>query len=180
MNLYIDNEFFCGLSLNQVALHRLHKGQQLTDEELARIRDDALLSKAYHAAIGYVALRIRSMQEVREYLTRKGYEDQATGVIDRLEQERYLNDEDFASRWMKMRQEQNWSPRAIQAELYKKGIKIALHDIEGSFSVQSAIGAHIQKKTRHRHVERDKLMAYLAGKGFSYPDIKSALDSFGL
>ncbi len=181
VNLYIDDEFFCGLSLNQVAAHRLHKGQEMTDAELLALKQEANQSKAYHAGLRYVSLRIRSEKEMQDYLRRKGYEDDAvTAALARLRSERYLNDIDFTERWIAMRRAQHWSPRAIQADLMKKGLRIDSADptMAQGESIQDSIASLIHKKTRHRTVEREKLMQFLAGKGFQYADIKLALDSY--
>lgn len=181
VNLYIDDEFFCGLSLNQVAAHRLYKGQELSDLELEQLRDEANQSKAYHAGLRYVSLRIRSEKEMRDYLHRKGYEDDVSAaVVHRLRSENYLNDEDFTERWIAMRRAQHWSPRAIQSDLMKRGLRFDPTDpaIEQSESIQESISALIYKKTRYRTIEREKLMQFLAGKGYHYTDIKLALDHF--
>lgn len=181
VNLYIDDEFFCGLSLNQVAAYRLHKGQEMTEAELLSLKQEANQSKAYYAGLRYVGLRIRSEKEMRDYLRRKGYEDDVvTAALTRLTSEKYLNDTDFVERWIAMRRAQHWSPRAIQADLMKKGLHIDLADptMTQDESLQESIDSLIHKKTRHRTLEREKLMQFLAGKGFQYADIKLALDRY--
>lgn len=177
INLYVDDEFYCGLSLNQVAAWRLHKGQELALEQLNELQAEAAESKTYGAAIRYLALRIRSTQEVRDYLKRKGFEATSDKVIERLIGEGYLDDKDFVQRWSEMRRQMLWSPRAIQGELMRKGIaKHLIDDCIEYDEVDGVIKQLIVKKNRHHMYNREKLMRYLMSKGFSYSDIKPHLD----
>lgn len=179
VNLYIDEEFYCGLTLSQVAAHRLHKGQELSENQLLSLRDEAQASKAYAAALRYLGLRIRSTKEMRDYLVRKDFEALADLTVDRLVQERYLNDSDFANRWAAMRFEQAKSPQAVRVELMKKGIsKDIIEEVfaaDQSDQTELSIIRLAEKKQRHRGVSQEKLMAYLAGRGFRYDEIKRAL-----
>ena len=177
INLYIDEQFCCGLSLNQVAAWRLRKGQELTLEQVQELRAEAETSKAYNAAIRYLALRIRSTQEIRDYLQRKGYEASIDDIVTRLTNEGYLNDEDFAQRWTAMRQQMLKSPRAIETELFRKGIaKDIIARCVDSESVDDAIEQLIAKKNRHHRYDREQLMRYLVGRGFTYSQVKPHLD----
>lgn len=180
VNLYVDDEFCCGLSLNQVASWRLHKGSELTHDQLDRLRNEARASKAYNLAIRYLGLRIHSSQEVMEYLRRKEFEDVSIAVVGDLKREGYLQDGDFALRWSAMRQQMLWSPRAIRDELSRKGIpKDIIDDCIGGIDTKEIILGLIAKKSRNRTVSREKMMSYLVGRGFSYPDIKLCLDESG-
>jgi len=178
INLYVDEEFWCGLSLNQVASWRLRKGQELSVEQLQQLRAEAEASKAYNAAIRYLALRIRSTREMRDYLRRKGFDASIDDIVQRLTEEGYLNDEDFARRWADMRRDMLKSPRAIEGELLRKGI--AKDTIRASVSdegVDSTIRQLIAKKNRHRTYDREHIMRYLVSRGFTYSQVKPHLDS---
>lgn len=177
INLYVDEEFWCGLSLNQVASWRLRKGQELSADQLQQLRAEAEASKAYSAAIRYLALRIRSTQEVRDYLKRKDFEASIDDIVLRLVDEGYLNDEDFARRWSDMRRDMLKSPRAIESELLRKGIaKDIIRTIVNDEGVDSTIEALIAKKNRHRAYDREHMMRYLVSRGFTYTQVKPHLD----
>lgn len=184
INLYVDNEFCCGISLNQVADWRLHKGQEISLDQLEDIRRQAYENRAYTAAIRYLSFRIRSTGEVRQYLRRKGFEDLSDFVISRLTREGYLNDATFTESWVKMRSEMNWSPRAIQFELVRKGIAKDIIETTGhtlnADNTDRAIQQLVEKKMRRHGYGRDKLMRFLVGRGFSYAQIKTCLDKLDL
>lgn len=177
INLFVDDDFCCGISLNQVAEWRLHKGQEISLEKLDDIRREADENRAYMAAIRYLSFRIRSSGEVRQYLRRKGFEDMSDYVIARLEQEGYLDDVAFTKSWVKMRRDSDWSLRAIKHELIRKGI--VNETVESSvvdYDPYPSIRRLIAKKNRHHKHDRDKMIGYLSGKGFNYSQIKTCLD----
>jgi len=178
INLYVDEEFWCGLSLNQVASWRLRKGQELSVEQLQQLRAEVEASKAYNAAIRYLALRIRSTREICDYLRRKGFDALIDDTVLRLTEEGYLNDEDFARRWANMRRDMLKSPRAIEGELLRKGIsKDTIRVVVSDQGVDSTIQELIAKKNRHRTYDREQMMRYLVGRGFTYSQVKTHLDS---
>ncbi len=181
VNLYVDDEFVCGLTLTQVAARHLYRGKELSTQDLEELQSAAAASKAYVIALRYLGLRIRSVEEMYEYLIRKGFADYAEPTIARLQRENYLNDEDFAQRWWTMRAEQSRSPQAIRAELIKKGVaKDIIESVVSADNPQRIIDSIInlaEKKQRLHSVERQKLMVYLAGKGFRYDDIRLAMES---
>ena len=177
INLYVDEEFYCGLNLNQVAAWRLRKGMELSGEQLLQLRAEAQSSKAYNAAIRYLALRIRSTQEIYDYLMRKGFDAAIDEILARLTHEGYLNDEDFARSWAEMRRQMLKSPRAIERELVRKGIsKDIIAATVSDEGVDSSIEQLITKKNRHRTYDREHMMRYLVGRGFTYSQIKPHLD----
>jgi regulatory protein len=181
VNLYVDSEFCCGISLNQVADWRLYKGQEISLDQLDEIRRQAYENRAYTAAIRYLSFRIRSTGEVQQYLRRKGFEDQSDSVIDRLIREGYLNDGTFTKSWAKMRSEMNWSPRAIRFELMRKGIaKDIVETVIDTDDADRAIQQLVEKKMRRHGYDRDRLMRFLIGRGFSYSQIKTCLDKLDL
>lgn len=177
INLYVDEEFWCGLSLNQVAVWKLYKGQELSVEQLRELRAEAESSKAYYAAIRYLSLRIRSTQEIRDYLSRKSFEHSIDIIVARLTNEGYLDDEDFARRWVAMRREMFKSPRAITSELICKGIaKDTISTVISDDYVDYAIDHLITKKNRYRVYSRESIMRYLLSRGFTYSQISTHLD----
>ena len=89
-----------------------------------------------------------------------------------------MNDEDFARRWADMRPDMLKSPFAIESELLRKGIsKDAIRAVVSDHGVDSTIQELIAKKNRHRKYDREQMMRYLVGRGFTYSQVKPHLDS---
>lgn len=177
INLFVDDDFCCGISLNQVSEWKLYKGQIISAKQIDEICRQASQNRAYVAAIRYLSYRIRSSGEVRQYLRRRNLEEMTEYVIERLTSEKYLDDVEFTKSWLKMRCDMNWSLRAIKQDLVRKGIahetieKLVI-DIDSEASIRYLI----DKKNRYQKHDRDKMTKYLSGKGFDYEQIKKCLD----
>jgi len=100
-------------------------------------------------------------------------------VYDRLVQRGYVNDESFARFWVENRQTvKGISRRKLMSELFAKGINQTVVEKvlrESERSDTSELEKVIAKKAS-RYDDPQKLMAYLARLGFSYDDIKTALN----
>jgi regulatory protein len=182
-SIYIDNAYRLSLSQSQLADAGLRSGDTITEEQIAKLLAASETGKALDQAYGYLAYRNRSRQEVLTYLRRKGYDDElASQLIAELERRHLINDDQFAADWVEMRQELSpRSRRQLTAELRQKGIapvaiEAALQPIDAAAETTTIITLINQKQLRRRYPERQKLTNYLAGKGFSFDAIKSALE----
>ena len=100
----------------------LHK--TITEELYKQIQDDNQKQESYYMALKYLKPRRRSKQEMIAYLTKQGFmRDMIEESIQKLEQQGYINDRDYASAYV---QEQllvsSKGPNKIRGELEKKGI----------------------------------------------------------
>lgn len=103
----------------------------------------------------------------------------AERVLSRLQHRGYVDDEKFARWWVESRNlTKGTSLRKLRAELAAKGVdrvvvEAILDDSERSDASELA---KIVAKKRTRYPDNQKFMQYLARQGFSYDDIKSALE----
>lgn len=125
VSVFLDGEFAFGVTLEAAA--QLCKGQYLSDAEIAALRTQDDVDKAYQAALHYLAARPRSRVEVERQLARKGHAPEAIAVaLDRLEQRAYVDDEAFAAYWVENRtQFRPRSAAALRHELRQKGVDVA-------------------------------------------------------
>jgi regulatory protein len=120
VNVYLDDEFAFGVTVN--AALTLKKGQVLSDAEISQLKADDSVDKAYDQSLRYLSFRPRTVQEVRQYLQKKGISDENTEfVIERLTEQGYLNDAEFGRIWVNDRERLNpKGKRALQYELRQK------------------------------------------------------------
>jgi regulatory protein len=180
VSLYFDDKFFCGLDMLQLAELRLHVGQEFTEDEAEKLKQEGEFSKAYNRALNYLAIRPRSTREVRDYLVRKQYDENIQmRVLQRIAEKDYVNDETFAESWARSRAATKpVSRRRLQAELSAKGVKgeSQANAIE-TYDERAALKAIIKKKQHlSRYQDYQKLLAYLARQGFGYDLIKEVLE----
>lgn len=100
----------------------LREGAVFSSEELYRVRVAGERPLAMGRAFNILGYRARSEAELRERLGRYGYlEETVSGVIARLEELGYLDDEEFAR--LKAREKaRKYGPRRVSAELRQGGI----------------------------------------------------------
>ncbi len=104
VNVYLDGEFAFGL--RRIVAAWLSIGQELSDEKIAQLKADDAREEAYQRALRALDTRPRSAAEIRKKLLEHDIpEDLAEGVIERLKENRLLNDEQFAQAWIENRSE---------------------------------------------------------------------------
>jgi len=89
-----------------------------------------LKSSLYNQAVGLLARRAHSREELRRKLVRKGDPDQVLEVLARLETLGYLNDEDYA--WLRARSQRiskRWGRRRIALDLKSRGVDAKIIDL---------------------------------------------------
>ena len=197
VNVSVDGKYRFSLDIAQVIELGVKVGKEYDEVELAELEAESQFGKLYARTLEYCLMRPHSSREVRDYLYRKTratkYKSKKTGelkehagvsesiagrVFDRLVDKGYIDDEKFARYWAENRnQTKGASRRKLQAELRAKGVNLsiietALADTERSDESELA---KIVAKKRAKYPDEQKLMQYLARQGFSYDDIKAAL-----
>ena len=175
-------------------------GREYTDEELAALEVESQFGKLYARAMEYCLARPRSVKEMRDYLWRKtrptkkrspktgeitecpGVKPEITErVLARLIEKKHLDDEKSARFWLEHRfLQKGTSVRRLKLELAQKGIEqetINQLIAENIRSDDEELRKIIAKKRYKYAGDEQKFMAYLARQGFSYDDIKSALNA---
>lgn len=193
VNVSVDGKYRFSLDVFQLADLRIKVGADYTDEELTALEQESQFGKVYGRALEYCLMRPHSAKEVRDYLYRKtrptrtktgdirpGVSSDVTArVFDRLIEKNYINDMHFAHYWVENRSlTKGASRRKLIAELRAKGIDQSIVEqvvSETERSDETELAKVIAKK-RAKYPDDQKFMAYLARLGFSYDDIKAALE----
>ncbi|RYL88944.1 recombinase RecX [Sporolactobacillus sp. THM7-4] len=104
--------------------NELRKGLEITDHQLMSLSSEAENVKAYLAAIHYLSYRMRSCQEVKNYLKKKEYStEQIDYALTRLQKEGLLDDHAFAAAFVRTRiQLSTKGPKMIYRELLQAGV----------------------------------------------------------
>lgn len=178
-SVFVDGRFGFGLSESALLESGIAVGQEIDQAQLRTFKKLSADDKAYSNALRYVALRPRSTWELQDYFRRKNIDEQtAQFITTRLHGLGMLGDLKFARSWVaNRRQLKSISVRRLRMELKQKRISQETIDqvlAEDETDEREVLRALIAKK-RARYPENLKLMQYLARQGFSYDDIKSAL-----
>nr|BBH89744.1 regulatory protein RecX [Thermosporothrix sp. COM3] len=171
VNIFVDHTFLLGVHALLVLQMGLKVGQELTEAQIERLRQEEALQQMLDRAMNYLSLRPRSTREVKNYLRRKNAPpEMIEGIVQRLHDFNLLNDQQFASFWVENRE--HFSPRgsyALKNELQQKGVQREIIDtlVDGE-----------QDEERALRAAEKKALSLLRQPGIDYPTFQRRLGSF--
>lgn len=180
-SIYLDGKYSFSLGEHELLRLGLHSGKELTEEELATYQDESAFGKWFDKTLNLLSFRLRSEWELRDYLRRKDCPPELMDrILNKLSINGYVNDEQFAKRWVENRRLMKaTSRRRLSQELRQKRISSDIIDTvlaedREEIDEQEVLRQLVEKK-RPRYPDQLKLMQYLARQGYSYDDIKQVL-----
>lgn len=176
VNIFIDGEFVCGLDEIAAATARLKVGDEITAEELKTVMESSELNSAFERAVGYLSASPRAKKEIYRYLSGKGYDKKVIEqTIEKLCAYHYIDDYLYAKSYIKSKSKKYGAFR-ISSELKQKGIAQSVIDELLEESPEDGITDIAKRYLKsHRHADKQKLKRFLAGRGFSWDSINSAV-----
>jgi regulatory protein len=182
-SIFIDASYRFSLSENQLLELGLAVGDELEAGRIEELSERSTEGKALDRAYNYLSYRPRSLKEMRDYLRNKDYDAAVIDtVVQRLVDQDVLNDERFAAEWVADRRLlQAKSATALKVELRQKGISSdivagVMEAIGPEEEIEAILQLVQRRRLQQKYGDEQKLMQYLAGKGFSFSTIKAALE----
>lgn len=174
VNVYVDDQYAFAVTVLVAAT--LKKGQYLSEADIQQFKEQDERQKAYEQALRYLSFRARSRQEMERHLSGKGYSPAVvTATIERLGDEGYLDDEDFARFWLENRERfRPRGQRALRYELRQKGIGDELIDSlltdldEDELAWTAVEGKVTQWQNLDEEAFKKKVLGFLSRRGFNY------------
>lgn len=183
-NVFVDGEFAFGLAVETAMQHRLKVGQEISEYDIKRITEDGERKDALDKAVNYVSKSLKTKKQVKTYLLGKGYSEQtACYVVDKLKEYNYINDEEYAKRYLESCSK-NQGKRLSEYKLMMKGVRKeviekAYDNVEVSAKDDALKLAEKYMKNKENTKENlVKAYRYLIGRGFSYDEADFALSGF--
>ncbi|MCL2756147.1 MAG: RecX family transcriptional regulator [Firmicutes bacterium] len=186
LNVYVNNEFFCGISLDDVIRYNIVVGRELTDSELSNLLASTGENDLYIKALGYILRSPRTEREITQYLYKKDASPETVArVIARLRTMNYINDEAYAKMFTEQKSGK-LGVGSIRNKLFSRGINKEL--IEQS--IEEIVEEESQEELCNRVAEKymrnkgrdaktvQKLYRHLASKGFDYELVSSVADEY--
>lgn len=122
-SIYLDGEYSFSVGEDVLVKHSLLKGTELEESFIEDVLLEEEKSKALNTALRYLGYRMRSKKEVADKLEEKGYGEFAEQVLLYLEENKYVNDLEFAIYFSKDKFNlSGFGQNRIRMELVKKGI----------------------------------------------------------
>ncbi|MDM8558548.1 regulatory protein RecX [Candidatus Parabeggiatoa sp. HSG14] len=147
--------------------------------------DPFSLTQAHSSAIEYLSRREHASLELRQKLTRKGFDQSVIdNLVIQLQQNNLLSDARFAECYIRARINKGFGPLHIQQELLKRGIERELFsEMLNTNDVDWIKRVHLLREKRfgqdvpQSKRELDKQVRFLQYRGFTHFQIQSVLSS---
>ena len=182
-NVFLDGEFFCGMNLDAVVKNRLKVGMQISGEKLGQIQLDNERATALDKAMTHLSGSVKTEKQIRDFLRDKGYTPVVIAyVVDKLLEYGFLNDVDFAKRYVETYSGKK-GVRLIKNELRKKGISedyadLATVDVGSQEDAATALAEKFMRGKERDRKTVQKLYRHLLSKGFTFDDAKAAAENY--
>ncbi len=182
IHLLLDGEYAVTTDAEFWAQNFICDGYDISDEEWSELLLKVNYRKAFNKCADLLSRRDHSIKELRDKLLRTVDGDSADKAIQKFIEMGYLDDEKFAKSLAKhLYENKNASDYTVKQELFKRGISkeiveriIADSDIDPINSAEELIRKKYLLKLSAEN-GREKVIAALMRKGFSYYDIQAAL-----
>jgi len=174
VNIYLDGEFAFGLA--RIVAAWLRVGQELDEKKIEQLQTEDARERALQQALLFLSYRARSESEIRQNLRKHEIPEAVIDqTLERLRQDGFANDNQFAKTWVSNRSAfRPRSRRMLAMELRQKGlgdesVNAALESVDDE---ALAYEAAQKRAARYKDLEwndfRKKLSDFLARRGFSY------------
>lgn len=174
----LDEDFTLVLYRGELKKFEVEEGKSITEDIYQKIIDDVLRKRARERVLYLLKSSDKTEQELRKKLKDGWYPQEVIdGTMDFLKNHRLINDESYGKRYVEYHSVKR-SKRQIQYELQKKGLeKELIQEImeEQPVDEEAQVRAYLTKKhfkeKESDAKERNKMMAALGRKGYSYETV---------
>lgn len=184
-----DKNNVYGFSVHEETLisERLQKGMELEDTTIDSLLAKDTIHKGYSLALNFLSFRMRSINEMEQYLQKKEIDEEHIPIIiKRLTNERWLDDAAFAEAYVRTKVLTTpKGPLIIKKELLEKRVdadkvEAALIHFPAEAQLEKVM-KFIEKSARNSakqsfSQQQNKLKQSLIQKGFSQTIIKEAFN----
>lgn len=198
VNLYIDGNFFCGISINTIAKYSLFAGKEITSEILDELFFSELEMRFFDKAVELLVKSPKTEKQVVQYLKELSFKKKGkwfdnidsdtlqkicSKVIGKLQEYGYLNDREYAELFVNSRLKNR--PRGkdiLIMELISKGVSKDIAIDVTSTMISDEYELLVQaykKKYKDQKINMDdrKKIDYLRRKGFEWDLIEKYINN---
>ncbi|MBQ9229471.1 MAG: regulatory protein RecX [Eubacterium sp.] len=181
IHLLLDETYQITTDVDFWAEHYIKDGTEIDEEEWQALVHAINYRKAVNKCFDLLSRRDHSVKELKTKLLRSVDPESADAAIDRMLELGYLDDEKYAKALLHhLTENKNMSAAFIRQEMFRRGVPgeiVTALLSETEIDNVAAIEELIVKKYRTKLLAengREKVIAALMRKGFSYSDIREA------
>ena len=209
VNVFVNDKYAFSLDVAQVVDLGVKVGQKISEERLAELKNASEFGKLYQRTLEWALIRPRSIKETKDYLYRKlkmSFSERSSrpssrgsslrprsncgcssedilefsgGIISRLCEKGYLDDERFAEWYVENRfVKKGISKKRLKMELVKKGVASDIvEEVLTKRNDEEELLKIIAKK-RNKY-DDEKLINYLCRQGFEFQLVQNLVRTYG-
>ncbi len=188
VSIFTDGNYYNSLFDETLASSGLKIGDSITDEEFSSLQIESQKKLAFNKSLDYLGHRIRAVSEVKEYLEKKEYcEEAIVYTVEKLHEYKLLDDLNFARTLVRDRMNakqkgknyivSNLKKYKIENEIVQKVMEEYDYDKEYENAVsmaQKLLKKHA--KVEDEYKRKQKISSAMARAGFDWDTINSALN----
>ena len=184
VNLFVDGDFFAGVSLETTIKLRLKVGDEVDTDKLNAILAESERAEAVQKAADYALKNLKTKRQVKDYLTRRGYSEETVWyAVDKLKEYGYIDDTEYSRRFIESTAKRQ-GRRLTEYKLMAKGVKkediAAAYESAETDDIANA-RALCEKYLKNKEKTKENVLKaykYLISRGFSYEQAESAVAPF--
>lgn len=189
-NLFLDEEFYCGITEETLIKLGLKKGMKVDEAKLQLLIREETNQKCFHYGMYLLERHSYFKKALITKMQQKEYDEEAISfAINELIKYRYLDDERLTEAFIKDKKKfSKKGPRYIASALMAKGIEKESIDeaLEQCYEEEEALEnckslinkklEYYKRKTSSSYELKGKLYAFLAQRGYRSDTIKKSIE----
>ena len=179
VNIYLDDRFYCGMSLEIVMKQNLKVGSDIDTAKLDNLILDDEKYKATEKAVKYISNNLKTTKQIKDYLKKKNYSEITINyVLEKLKEYGYINDENYAKSFL-LTYSKKYGRLKLKSLLIQKGISeliinSLLEEVK-SDNLELVATKYLKNKEINSNTYV-KLSRFLYSRGYDFDEINSFIN----
>lgn len=180
VNLYIDDVFVTGLTLDTAVKNGLKIGKDVDEKFVVDMIFDSEKQSAFNKTANYMKSSIKTVKQIKEYLNKKGYDEAViNAVVEKLKEYKYLDDSQYVTAFVNTNKSK-YGVRKLREKLKQKGVADAnlsvLDDYEEDVDALKKVAEKYMSHKEKTPENYNKLYRFLAMRGYNFDDINACVN----
>ena len=187
VHIYIDGEYTLTLYDDYWYRAGYSEGQEISEDELASLKEEAGFRSAYEKGLTYLSMRAYARKELFNKLKLKYGAQASERAIEKMEYYGYIDDEAFCRMYARhLFETKKYDIKRISYELKLKGIDVEIIDNTlktlDNEPIQRIIDMLRTKYEKNLDSPKDikRIFNRFIRMGYSFGDVKSAFEEIGV
>ena len=177
-----DNNSKLLVKYETIYKNQIKEGVELSQNELEQIFFEDQKLMAFDKSLTYISKALKTEKEIKTNLKNKGFIDSAISyAINMLKEYKYVDDEKYANLYIETYKNSK-GKLLLKQKLMEKGVKLniienALLNMENNDENVILLAKKYMNNKTYDEKNKLKLYRFLQGKGFTFEEIKKAVNN---